>query len=262
MRFEDLVDYFKLRKLTLNPWEICRFRRGQEPGGELAVRFPDRPPLYLYGGKSDYHMFHRIFLRDEYRLASVPKQSWQAVVDLGANVGIFSARAAELADAVYAFEPFPGHAEQLTRNLSPRENVSIAFKAVSGDGEPLSLFLPEDEGRSGAYSACTDLNVNADASVQVPSMTLNRIFSENRIETCDLLKIDIEGKEYEVIHAADDDVLSRIRRIHGEYHNVDPDQAITRIDHFRAHLVSKGYDVDVVPHRRKANHGMFYARRK
>ncbi len=75
-------------------------------------------------------MFHRIFLRDEYRLAGVPLQSWECVVDLGANVGLFSSRVSELACKVFSYEPFQGNREQLEKNLKTRENITVIHKAV------------------------------------------------------------------------------------------------------------------------------------
>ena len=261
MRFEDINDYLKLRSLTTNPWEICCFRKGQKPGQTLVVQFRDKPHLYLRGGMRDYHMFHRIFLRDEYRLAGIPLQSWECVVDLGANVGIFSSRVSELARKVFSYEPFPGNREQLEKNLKTRENITVIHKAVAEKPGIIRLFMPESKRCTGSYSSFPDLRVSTESYQEVPSITLNQIFDDNKIFRCDLLKIDIEGQEYEVLHSTDDEVLSRTMRIHGEYHNVEPDNEITRIDNFTSFLRSKDYDVEVVPHKRKPNHGMFYATR-
>ena len=76
MRPEDFSDYFRLRKLVENPLEVVKFRKGQQTGETLRVRFKAGCSLYLRGGCHDFHMFHRIFLRDEYRLSSVEPQAW------------------------------------------------------------------------------------------------------------------------------------------------------------------------------------------
>ena len=67
MRPADLTDYLQLRHLVENPWEVLRFRKTQTPGQTLEVHLLGAPPLFVRGGTSDFHMFHRIFLRDEYR---------------------------------------------------------------------------------------------------------------------------------------------------------------------------------------------------
>jgi FkbM family methyltransferase len=206
-------------------------------------------------------MFHRIFLRDEYRLAAVPLGSWKCVVDLGANVGIFSFRVAELAQKIFSYEPFSGNKEQLEKNLKLCENITVIHKAVAGKPGMIRLFMPENERSTGSYSSFADLGVKTESYQEVPSVTLNQIFFDHKIEQCDLLKIDIEGQEYEVLHSTDDDVLSKTMRIHGEYHNVEPDNPITRIQDLARFLNSKGFKVEVIPHKRKSNHGMFYATR-
>jgi hypothetical protein len=217
MRREDVTDFFKLRRFTANPWEIVRFRKRQSSGEELQVRFLSQPPLWLEGGRADFHMFHRIFLRDEYRLDAVAASVLACVVDLGANIGVFAARAAQIARRVLAFEPNPVNFERLARNTEDRLQIAIEQSAVDG------------------------------------------IFADHEIETCSLLKIDIEGQEYEVLYATSDATLGQIQRIHGEYHNVKPATDDTRIEALRAFLAGKGFEVEVIPHRRKPNHGMFYA---
>src|SRR5262245_14629723 len=95
-----------------------RFRKRQREGLELEVRMRQGGPLRLRGGRADFHMFHRIFLRDEYRLRALLAAPLECVVDLGANVGLFSARVAPLARRVIAYEPFPESFARLRANLA------------------------------------------------------------------------------------------------------------------------------------------------
>ncbi len=259
MRLADLSDYLRLRRFTSNPWHVCRFRTAQRNGEVLTVLMRDQPPIFLRGGMSDFHMFHRIFLRDEYRLNAIPPGSLRCVIDLGANVGLFSARVAQLARRVYAYEPFPDNRSSLQQNLGSRKNIVVRYEAVAGEPGVLRIYQPRDLSCTGSYSSFTDMAVTAEQFSDVPAVTLAQVFKQHAIDHCDLVKIDIEGQEYQVIHAAGDDLLSRIQRIHGEYHNVAPEDPRTRIDHFAGFLRSKGFRVDVLPHRRKPNHGMFFA---
>ena len=68
MRTAVISDLWALRKIVANPFEVVRFRKNLSPEAFVQVRLRNRPPLSLRGGKSDYHMFHRIFLKDEYCL--------------------------------------------------------------------------------------------------------------------------------------------------------------------------------------------------
>ena len=68
MRIEDIHNFFTLRQITSNPFEIIRFRKNRNIENLLEVQFLNGPPVYLRGGTRDFHLFHRIYLRDEYRV--------------------------------------------------------------------------------------------------------------------------------------------------------------------------------------------------
>ena len=93
----------------------------------------------------------------------------------------------------------------------------------------------------------------------VPALTLHDLFERHGIDSCDLLKVDVEGQEYDILYACGAQDLARVRRIHGEYHDVEPDNPRSRSDHFEAFLRSHGFQVQLRPHRRKPNHGLFSA---
>lgn len=61
----------------------------------------------------------------------------------------------------------------------------------------------------------------AAGGVVVPAKTLTQIVLEVESAVVDLLKMDIEGSEYEVIFSTAPDVLRRVRRIALEYHSAD-----------------------------------------
>lgn len=123
-------------------------------------------------------------------------------VDLGANEGYFSVVASKIVGTegrVFAIEPQERLQPVLSRNLISNgcENVRVFPLAISDDSRPLILHLSPD------------MNTGSTAAIQttrypllkqeVASMTLGALFKEHGIETCDLLKIDIEGYEYEAI---------------------------------------------------------------
>lgn len=262
MRLRDLSDYLQLRRFTTNPWEIVRFRNAQQRGDTLSVHLRSGEPFFIRGGLHDFHMFHRIFLKDEYRLQESARTPWKCVVDLGANVGMFSVRAATLAERVIAYEPVPQNFEQAQRNTAEFDNVTVVRSGVSAEECTIRLYHPKHEVRTGTYTTHLELlETPPDRYDESPAITLDQLFERHEIEVCDLMKIDIEGHEYEVLHAASPDVLARIQRIHGEYHDANPDDPRTRIDHFVGWLTELGFRTVHVPHDKKPNHGMFFAAR-
>jgi hypothetical protein len=73
--------------------------------------------------------------------------------------------------------------------------------------------------------------------------------------------MDVEGGEYDILYAAPAEVLRRIERMAGEYHNVRPDDPRAQMSALAAHLNQHGFDVELAPKRRLPNHGLFFARR-
>jgi FkbM family methyltransferase len=260
VRLEDLRDWLALRKIARNPWQVVRFRKSHREGDVLQVKLRDAAPLELRGGRADFHMFHRIFLRDEYRLRSAVPALLDCVVDLGANVGLFSARIAPSARRVIAYEPYPAHFAQLVKNTAGRTNVENVQAAVAGKSGTVRLYEPVNAGQSGTHSLHAESGgYMSQRFVDVPALSLDELFARHALDACDLLKLDVEGSEYEILYGASAATLARVRRIHGEYHDVGREDPRTRTAAFTRFLREAGFEVEVVPHRRKDNHGNFFA---
>lgn len=263
VRFEDLTDYFKLRRLAANPMEIVRFRKRQMGSQDLEVQLRGRPSLHLRGGRADFHMFHRIYLRDEYRLLPLFQKRFGCVVDLGGNVGIFSSRIAPYADRVITCEPVPVNFERLTMNLGGYDNVERLPLAVTDKNGKLDIYLPIEGHTTGVFSAHREGNEQrlSEQTIQVDTVSFQDLMQQHAIEQIDLLKIDIEGGEYDVLYPAVD-LLPRVQRIHGEYHDVRADDPRTRIANFASFLKDNGFkNLVVEEHKKMPNHGMFFASR-
>jgi FkbM family methyltransferase len=251
-----------LRRMVKNPWETVRFRKNKRKGEILEVKMLDGRNLFLRAGYNDFHLFHRIYMKDEYNIAEFFHEKWECVIDLGANVGIFAAYISDIANRVVAYEPYPENFLCMKRNVEKRENVIPVCKAVSSKEEVLRLFRPVDESLSSVNSSFPEKDgLMSEKYDEVPAITLEQLFSEHEIDHCDLLKIDVEGMEYDILYATGDNIFERIDRIHGEYHNVEEHDFRTRISNFVSFLEEKGYSVRVEPHQRKENIGMFFARK-
>ena len=74
------------------------------------------------------------------------------------------------------------------------------------------------------------------------------------------MKLDVEGAEYGILKGCPKEVLEMIQRIHGEYHNIEPD----RIKMPRAMLLkqAKGVFKDVTGQPEKGAVGPFFFERK
>jgi FkbM family methyltransferase len=260
--FQTLRDYVRLRGYTSDAMELVRMRRRHRSGESLRAQMKGARTagvVELRGGTQDVSVFFEIFARDVYRLAEVPSKL-NTVVDLGGNVGLFAVRVAGMCERVLSFEPMPENFERLRANTTGLENVFAFRQAVGGHDGALSLYCSTTSRGTGRFSTQPQPEIHdASQASQVECISLDTLFRRHNVARCDLLKIDIEGSEYDVLLKAPDDVLARIDRIHGEYHpaNDRPDA----LNALRGRLEKSGFRSRFVGQARDTRYGMFFANR-
>jgi len=123
------------------------------------------------------------------------------VVDVGANVGFYTKRLAELVGPegrVLAFEPVPESFMLLTSNLETCRltNVTLFNAAVSETTGVMGMSIPEysDIRERNYYQA--HLTAPADSELRILTISLDSIQIPTRVR---LIKIDAEGHEYSVL---------------------------------------------------------------
>lgn len=134
----------------------------------------------------------------ESRLFSSLVREGHTVVDIGANIGIYTLLAARLvgpAGKVYAFEPEPGNFELLKRNVAANDykNAVLVNKAVA-DNTALARLALTAQG-SGGHSLSNFRGAAAFEAVETVSLDDYFGGSGQRI---DILKIDVEGGEMSI----------------------------------------------------------------
>ena len=262
MRLEDVVDYYKLKKICENPYEVLRFRKVKDENKQLAVRFKDGYKIFIQGGTDQYHTFHRVYLRDEYRINEYKTERMKTVLDLGANVGFFSCRMATIAEKVICYEPIKSNFDKIIINRNGRTNIEIVNKAVTGKEGIIDMYRPKFDNCSCRYSVVFNIDSKSESEVEpVRSITLDELFEDHKIVSCDLIKMDIEGAEYETLYNASDHTLKKISRIVGEYHLLDKDRDDQNIHTLKKYLIKKGYSVETRPNRRKDYLGLFFCQK-
>lgn len=116
------------------------------------------------------------------------------VYDIGANIGYHTLGFAQRAKHVYAFEPNTKNYYLLERNTFHKNNITILDYLVSND---IGVSQIEDFalGEHGNYGECKVVDDG-----QLCDMTyIDHLVRTKEIETPQLVKIDVEGHEYEVI---------------------------------------------------------------
>lgn len=142
------------------------------------------------------------------------------IVDIGANIGSFSIYAyglnQHLNPKIYAFEPHPDNANLTEANFKRNGlgNYRIIQKAVAGTDGIASFDI------SGAFDAFK-LTDQSTETIEVITVKLSTFCSGNNIDSIHLLKMDIEGGEYDVIENDLDFINEKVEVMFIEYHNFD-----------------------------------------
>ena len=143
-------------------------------------------------------------------------------VDLGANEGFFSVVASRLVGTtgkVLAIEPQTRLGPVIRRNLELNNatNVTLAQVAVSAEAGVAEFNLAPDT-NSGS-SGLTRATRYANPTQAVRTLTLDACLQEHNLSKVDVMKIDIEGYEYEAVLGAKELFRSQmVRRVLIEIH--------------------------------------------
>jgi FkbM family methyltransferase len=161
-------------------------------------------------------LYKEIIYKDDYRLRTDPLPRGAVVLDVGANLGMFSLHVARDhgAGRVLAFEPFPESFALLKRNAERNRLDAIhpIPLAIAGEAGTRELHM---QGRHGVHSL---FGTSGDA-VRIECITLADAFARFEVARCDFLKLDCEGAEYEILLSAPSAVYARIDRVALEYHD-------------------------------------------
>ena len=130
-------------------------------------------------------------------------KSTRTAIDIGAHVGIWTRRMAEIFDNVQAFEPVPKHVQCNIENLKKYSNVTyhqIALSNKVGIGE-----MKEMDYNSGLSTLEWKIlpkrkTKHKQRQINVHLNTLD----EYKLKDVDFIKIDVEGHEVNVIRGAEE----------------------------------------------------------
>ena len=157
-------------------------------------------------------------------------------LDVGANVGYYSALMAQRARRVVAFEPHPGLAACLRRNAArwPSRWVEVEERAVSDETGLARLTEPEEfAGNAGAATLHPE-DDSAATSFEVETVRLDEVVGEDAVG---ILKIDIEGHELAALEGLGVALADgRVRDVFFEDYEALPTPVSARLEGF-------GYEV-------------------
>jgi FkbM family methyltransferase len=179
---------------------------------------------------TDIHIFTEIWIENIYKKKNFDIKNNDIIIDIGANIGLFSLWAYQFCKKgqIYCYEPNNDNFIILEKNILENNLTNIsAFKKIVSNTEGIrKLYQTNDFGTNNIYGSKND-------SIDVQSITLEKIFDENKISNCSFLKMDCEGAEYEILLNLPESFFTKINKICLEYHNM------TELNHNVNDLIKK-----------------------
>ncbi len=173
----------------------------------------------------DAGFFAQVFLFDEYEVERLPLGPTAQVLDVGANIGLFSWRVGRSHPGarILALEPQSENCVRL-RQVAAATGIQVevcpcACGAFAGTAR---LYLRSSVTHSLDPAWHLDLADQGAArrSEQVEVTTVDAVCDRRGLEGIDLLKVDVEGAEVDVLRGASA-MLARTRFVVLEYHSPD-----------------------------------------
>ncbi len=165
------------------------------------------------------------------------------VIDCGSNTGITVQYFSKYAKTVYALEPSPDHYATLKQMVEFNKitNVKMFPFAMANTVGTMPFYHNKNVTMD---SLDPQVHDNSKPQDQVPTVTIQSLMVSENIDHVDLLKMDIEGAEFDVIGGKPfAEVTDKIDTVVVELHS----WAHRNYDQMRTTLMDYGYKVKQIP---------------
>jgi FkbM family methyltransferase len=174
--------------------------------------------LYPEGEIAEFLVLQRFFEKAEMALAAAYLKPGMNVIDVGANIGVYSILAQKQvgeAGSIWAFEPSLESYRRLIRNIALNKCGSVkAVQLALSNRLDETFVLQSDPGFGDAYRYLAPAQSTTAASGEtVPVLTLDLYASQNGITNVDFMKVDVEGCESMVFAGARELLASSSRLV-------------------------------------------------
>ena len=189
--------------------------------GEVVYKMRGKRLMFIArGGSADMSEIAMVASGSEYDLNLLKLPQNPVAVDLGGNIGTFSIPFAKSfkQSKIFTFEPDADNYKILLQNIklnsaSQVHPINLAISDYKGEG-----YLKKENLGTDAYQLDPKSKITNCLVTTLPLAMLSK-----KIKKIDLLKIDIEGAEYNILlHKQSFDYIKKnAHYIFMEYHNID-----------------------------------------
>lgn len=201
--------YSKRRTPIWNPLSIWRRHRISAAHNRAYRR--TKPWFEIQGDQT---------LRLDYDL-----NSESIAVDLGGYVGDWSAQIADrYGSRILVFEPVRSYFEGIEQRFRDRDNIEVFNIGLGAKNEELDIHVNEDRSSIFGNPSSSWHHLNEDTpGERIRLQEAVGFFREHDIQRIDVLKINIEGGEYDLLtHLLDEGWVENIVNIQVQFHDFVP----------------------------------------
>ena len=216
-----------------------------------------------YRDDSDLSVIDEIFVDKMYRsVEQIISNLENPIIDVGAHIGLFSIYASTFNSTIkiIALEPEPTNFALMKENLKLNhcKNVVIKNVALAGsDEEKASLYLSENNHNHTTLQP-NHFTTKPTEQLQITATNIKDLIEKNKLSKIGLLKMDIEGAEFEILKNLKKREWNKIRNIAVEYH----EDAVNKRSDLENIIRSHGFSVEHYPNHYDKKFGLLVCRNK
>jgi hypothetical protein len=179
-----------------------------------SVKLPSfNHPFSLRKNTSDQSTFEQVFLNDEYNLNFIKDP--KVIIDGGANIGLFALQMKkQFPNAkIISIEPDPENFQLLQKNLAPYSKVNFENAGLWNKDTQLKVY---DKYNCGKWGMVVEEDLE---NGTIKAMSIDTLIDKYKIDTIDILKIDIETSEKQLFSSNFEKWLPKTKVIIIELHD-------------------------------------------
>jgi FkbM family methyltransferase len=162
------------------------------------------------------------------------------VIDLGGYYGLWIDEILKKNNPhipnIILVEPVPEFYNHLIKKYENSEKIKVMNVGVSTDKNETtkSLYVSND-------GSSTNFNTNVNSVIQIKTIPIDKILSDNNINQVDLLQINIEGDEYALMeYLIESTIINKFKNIQIQFH-LGIENDMERRDNIQKNLISNGF---------------------